>query len=166
MAPLVGAGGEMLAFRLTVNDGLGSTSFDDVSVHVANANDPPNCDLSAAKPAVLWPPNHSLVPIAITNLSDPNNDQVAITVLTITQDEPVDGLGDGDTSPDAVISGNNILIRSERSGSGDGRIYRITFRANDGFGESCTGSITICAPHSRKPGICVDSGQKFNSKGQ
>ena len=165
-APLVNSGGVTLVFKITVKDGLGGEANDEVTISVLNSNDPPRCDLAQLKPAMIWPPNHKLVPVNIVNLSDPNNDQIVVSILGITQDEPVDGLGDGDTSPDAVISGNNILLRAERSGWGNGRVYQISFRADDSFGESCTGVITVCVPHDRKDGTCGNDGQVYNSTNQ
>jgi len=52
---------------------------------------------------MIWPPNHNLVPVNIVNFADPKNDQVLITILGVTQNEPINGLGDGDTAPDAVV---------------------------------------------------------------
>ena len=162
-APLVSPGGATFEFRLIVDDGLGETDSDEVTISVLNINDPPNCGLAKANPAILWPPNHSLVPIKIVNLTDPNNDQVSITVTGVTQDEPLNGLGDGDTSPDAVINGGNVLLRAERAGMGNGRVYRISFRADDSFGEGCTGSVTLCVPHDKRNPFCGDDGQIFDS---
>ncbi len=80
----------------------------------------------------------------------------------MTQDEPVDGTGDGDTSPDAIIDGDKVLVRAERSGSGNGRVYRITFKATDEAGASCQGSVPVVVPHSpNKPAI--DDGQKYDA---
>ncbi|MBI2877021.1 MAG: hypothetical protein HYY20_09085 [Candidatus Tectomicrobia bacterium] len=52
----------------------------------------------------------------------------------MTQDAPVNGLGDGDTSPDAVLQGSSVLLRAERSGQGNGRVYAVHFTADDGLG--------------------------------
>ena len=103
-APAVGPGGATLVFQLVVDDGLGGISDpDEVNITVQNINDPPACNLAQASLATLWPPNHKLVSVGMQNVSDPNNDQVSITITGVTQDEPVNGLGDGDTSPDAVL---------------------------------------------------------------
>jgi hypothetical protein len=161
-APLVSPGGETLGFELTVNDGHGGVGTDEVFVHVQNTNDPPNCTLAAASPATVWPPNHRMVPISIVNVADPDNDQVTITIIGVTQDEPVNGLGDGDTSPDAAISDGNVMIRAERAGGSNGRIYEITFMAEDGSGEACMGSVTVCVPHNKKSN-CVDDGATYDS---
>jgi hypothetical protein len=100
--------------------------------------------------------------ISIVGVTDPEDDGVQITILDVTQDEPVEGLGDGDTSPDAVIQGNTVLIRAERAGDGNGRVYTIQFLADDGVGGVCTGSVKVCVPHSKKD-ECTDDGQSYSS---
>jgi hypothetical protein len=161
-APAVGPGGATLGFVLVVDDGLGGTDDDDVIVTVSNTNDPPACSLARPSLMQLWPPDHKLVPVNILGVTDPNNDGVTISITGVTQDEPVNGLGDGDTSPDATLSGGTAFLRAERSGLGDGRFYRIQFAADDGAGGTCTGEVNVCVPHSRKAN-CVDSGQVHDS---
>ncbi|MBI5440499.1 MAG: hypothetical protein HY900_04725 [Deltaproteobacteria bacterium] len=161
-APLVGAGGAVLVFELTVTDTLGASDSDEVAVTVLNVNDPPRCDLAQSSVASLWPPNHKLLPMSIAEIADPENGQVTVEVTAVTQDEPTDGLGDGDTSPDAVLQGAQTLLRAERAGLGNGRVYRVSFTAVDSFGEGCTGAVTVCVPHDRKDD-CADDGQRYDS---
>ena len=115
--------------------------------------------------AGFWgPPSHKLIPIGIGGVTDPENDRVAIKVLNVSQDEPVRSTGHGDTSPDAVILEESFLLRAERSGGGNGRVYRILFSAADAQGGTCTGSVEATVPHSMKPGIsAVDDGALYDS---
>jgi hypothetical protein len=153
-----------LTFRLTVDDAALVSAPDEVVITVVRSNDPPQCDLAQASPRLLWPPNHKMLPVGITGVADPNNDAVSISITGVTQDEPVNGLGDGDTSPDAVLQAHNVLIRAERSGTGTGRVYRISFTAGDGNGGSCAGAVTVTVPHSMKPGsVAIDDGQIYVS---
>lgn len=161
-APLVSLGGATLVFRLIVNDGALSSDPDTVTITIQDLNDPPACDLAQANPALLWPPNHKLVPVGIVGITDPNNDAVTLTITAVTQDEPVQGLGDGDTSPDAVPQGSEVLVRTERAGQGNGRVYRVYFTAADGQSGSCTGSVTVCVPQNSKV-LCTDDGQLYDS---
>jgi len=162
--PAVGPGGATLVFQHVVDDGLLASQPDLVTITVLNVNDPPACSVARADQVDLWPPNHKLVPVRITGISDPNNDAVWITVTGVTQDEPVDGLGDGDTSPDAVLQGDKVLLRAERSGYGNGRAYTVNFTAEDGNGGSCTGSVRIGVPPNMKPGVtAIDDGQSYVS---
>ncbi|HEV8713609.1 MAG TPA: choice-of-anchor tandem repeat NxxGxxAF-containing protein [Candidatus Binatia bacterium] len=162
-APLIGPGGATLVFQLVVSDdGLLFSDPDTVTISVLDTNDPPACGLAQASPDLLWPPNHKLMTIGIMGVTDSNNDTISITVTRVTQDEPVNGLGDGDTSPDAVLQGNGVLLRTERAGNGNGRVYRVSFAADDGQSGSCTGSVTICVPQNSKA-TCIDDGQQYNS---
>jgi hypothetical protein len=86
--------------------------------------------------ACLWPPNHTLVAIGIIGVSDPNTN-ATITIDQVTQDEPTNGLGDGDTAVDAIIKADGtVLLRAERSGGGDGRVYHVHFTASDPEGSA------------------------------
>lgn len=165
VAPLVGLGGETLTFKLVVSDGLtDSLLADEVTVKIQNVNDPPSCERAQASATALWPPNHKLVPVTVTGVTDPDNDRITLAVTGVTQDELIDGLGDGDTSPDAVVQGATALLRSERSGTGNGRVYQISFTADDGQGGVCSGAVKVSVPHSKALGVsAVDDGQTSNS---
>lgn len=161
-APSVMTGGDTLRFQLVVNDGHASSAADTVDIYVQDTNDPPVCTLAQPSVATLWPPNHTMVPVSILGVTDPSNQQVTITYTAVTQDEPVKGLGDGDTSPDAAVSGNQVLLRAERSGTGNGRVYAVHFTASDGQGGSCSGTVQVSVPHS-KQGTAGNSGQLYDS---
>ena len=81
----------------------------------------------------------------------------------ITQDEPVDAEADDKTYPDGVIVNGTALVRAERSGRGNGRVYVISFTATDDEGASCDGSVAVCVPHDQRQAACVDDGQNYNS---
>jgi hypothetical protein len=95
-------------------------------------------------------------------VTDPDNLTTTITITAVTQDEPVNGLGDGDTSPDAAIQGQGVLLRAERSGTGSGRIYQVAFTATDTKGGTCNGTVTVSVP-LYKAGTAIDNGQRYNS---
>jgi hypothetical protein len=115
----------------------------------------------------LWPPNHKLVAVTVSGITDPDTgDTVTTTITGVTQDEPVNGLGDGDTGPDAFITAGSatVKLRAERSGLGDGRVYVISFTGTDSHGATCTGTARVTVPHDQRPGgVAVDSGQIYNS---
>jgi hypothetical protein len=131
---------------------------------VVNVNDPPVCTLAQASPNRLWPPNHTMTQVNIVGLSDPNNQSLTVTYTAVMQDEPVNGLGDGDMSPDAAVAGNSILLRAERAGTGNGRIYVVHFTATDTEGASCSSTVRVSVPHSKKD-PAVENQQLYNSFG-
>jgi hypothetical protein len=140
--------------------------IDLVSVELINS--PPACGSVAPSRTSLWPPNHKLRTITVSGATDPDGDPVAVTITGVTQDEPVDGRGDGATSPDVVLgpAAGQARLRAERAGGGDGRVYTISYTAKDPSGASCSGSVTVSVPHDRG-GQSVDSGpQAVNAPGK
>jgi hypothetical protein len=135
--------------------GLGAY-IDLVSVELINS--PPSCGGVAPSRASLWPPNHKLRTITLSGATDPDANPVTITITGVTQDEPVDGRGDGKTSPDVVLgpAADQVRLRAERAGGGDGRVYTIAYIAKDPSGASCSGTVVVTVPHNRG-GVAVDS---------
>ena len=56
------------------------------------------------------PPNRKLVSVTLRGATDPDGDSVTLTITGVTQDESVNGEGDGNTSPDATraSAGNEV----------------------------------------------------------
>jgi hypothetical protein len=92
---------------------------------------------------------------------------VTIIVTGITQDEPREGPGTRSTCPDARGVGTGVAsVRAERKGTGDGRVYHVSFAATDGRGGTCTGTLEVCVPHDLEGGrLCVDQGPLEDSTG-
>ena len=159
---------EDVMFELTVTDNdvfNAKSNTNIVTIRNTDSNSPPTCDLAFASEGQLWPPNHKMTPVNISGVSDTDSEYnvISLAIIGVTQDEPVNGNGDGDTSPDAIIGeqSNSALIRNERSGNGDGRVYRIQFTASDGL-ESCNGQVMVTVAKGKKKTV-VDSGQLYIS---
>ncbi|MDP8943469.1 MAG: hypothetical protein M3N16_05045 [Actinomycetota bacterium] len=129
-------------------------------------NRPPDCAGVLARPRSLWPANHKLHPVTVSGASDPDGDPVTLAITHVRQDEPVDGRADGSTAPDArrTADPGRVLLRVERSRKGDGRVYRVGFRATDPRGASCTGVARVDVPRTKRRSA-VDSGLRVNSFG-
>ena len=124
----------------------------------------PDCTAAFAVPDRLSPPNHGFVQVVVMGVTASGGAPVTITITGITQDESVDGPGAGQTCPDAVGVGTAVaLVRAERSGGADGRVYHVSFRADDGHGGQCEGTVTVCVPLQRTDPGCVDEGNLFDS---
>ncbi len=175
------ASGGSMSFTITVTAGSAGSVIANTGTVTGNQFDPntannsskarttlnhnPVCTAVTAGPD-LWPPNHKLRTITLTGATDPDGDPIVWAVAGVTQDEPTNGLGDGDTPIDAVLgSGNSLQVRAERSGLGDGRVYRIAYTVTDGRGGSCTSVATVGVPHDQSPAgiVAIDSGGVFNS---
>jgi Zn-dependent metalloprotease len=136
---------------------------DDVRTYSCQEQQPPDCSGASATPDRLWPANHQFNTINIVGVTDPNNDPLTITITSIYQDEPVLAPGSGNTSPDGQGVGTSTAqVRAERIGVGNGRVYHITFTADDGFGVACTGEVQVGVPKNVK-GTAVDDGALYDS---
>jgi hypothetical protein len=120
---------------------------------------------------VFWPPNHKLRTVTIYAEND-DGDECDVTITAVQQDEPVDGLGDGSTSPDAANCDNSgkaskVDLRGERSGLGTGRYYTITYTMKDpDFPQDKTAMATLLVPHDQGVahlGTYVNEGPAFDS---
>jgi hypothetical protein len=126
---------------------------DTVVVHIVDTQ-PPVVTVTL-DPSVLWPPNHRLADITatvtVTDVCDPNP---PVTLVSITSNEPDDGLGDGDTAGD--IAGADLgtddrafQLRAERAGGGDGRVYTVCYTATDEAGNVGRGCATVSVPRDQ-----------------
>jgi len=173
------ASGASTGFDITVTAGSAGTSltntasvsgdqFDpdtsnNTSTVVTELNHNPVCTSVTGGPN-LWPPNHKDRLITLTGATDPDGDPVTLTVTGVTQDEPPNGSADGNTFPDARPgpASNQVFLRAERSGLGDGRVYRISFTGSDGRGGSCVGVAIVGVPHDQGAHPTpIDSGGVF-----
>ena len=175
------ASGASTTFDITVTAGSSGTSLTNVATISGDQSDPNGANNSSTVTTALnhnpvcaavnggpdlWPPNHKFKLITLTGATDPDGNTVVLTITGVTQDEPLNGLGDGDTSPDAAIgpASNKVKLRAERSGLGDGRVYRIAFTGSDGLGGTCVGVATVGVPHDQGGGSTpIDSGFVFPS---
>lgn len=125
----------------------------------------PDCGGAGPSVASLWPPNHKLAAVTVTGVTDPEGQPITVRIDGVSQDELTDDLGDGQTCPDAFgVGTSTALLRSERSGLGDGRVYHLSFTATDPDGLSCSGVVTTCVPHDQGQGAtCVDQGPLYDS---
>jgi hypothetical protein len=126
-------------------DGTTDTCTFDVTV---NDTDPPTVSAATVDTPSLWPANHQMVDVTV-NYTATDNCPVGCT-LTVTSNEPVDGLGDGDTAPDwEVVDAHHVRLRAERSGKGTGRTYTITVTCADGSGNTVVRTVTVEVPKSQ-----------------
>lgn len=134
---------------LNATDQAGNTGIGNVTVTVIDTR-PPQLNATAT-PSSLWPPNHKYVEVKINasafDICDPNP---TISLVSIKSNEPDNGIGDGNTSNDIIIINNfTFRLRAERSGTGSGRIYTITYRAIDASGNSATMTVEIEVAHNQ-----------------
>lgn len=72
-------------------------------------------------------------------------------VINVTANEPIDGMGDGNTEPDWEITGDlTVNLRAERSGKGTGRVYTIYVECVDAGGNSTVATVNVSVSHDQR----------------
>jgi hypothetical protein len=134
---------------VTDNDGLKDVDIADVTVGPDRT--PPDLSKLTVTPGLLWPPDHKPVQVTLEpNASDACGPPTC-RILSVVSSDPVTSRSDH-TSPDFEITGDLTLwLRSERAGTGTGRVYTITLECTDAAGNSATKSIDVTVPHSASP---------------
>jgi hypothetical protein len=134
---------------LNATDMGGNTGTDTVVVTAVDTT-PPEISVTVT-PNILWPPNHKYADVEVTvTASDVVDPSPTVTFVSMASNEPENGKGDGNTSNDIMKTGDFAFqLRAERSGTGSGRVYTITYKATDASGNYATGSVTIEVPHNK-----------------
>src|SRR5204862_6762303 len=105
-----------------------------------------------ATPSTLWSTNHKWNNIASSYTASATCGTPPVAVapscsLSVSSNEPINGLGDGNTAPDwQVMDATHVQLRAERSGTGTGRVYTITVTCSAGdplVSASTTTAVTV-----------------------
>ncbi len=138
---------------LRVTDKQGATSTDDAVWSVRDTV-PPTISVSV-DPAVIWPPNHRMVPVHATVTATDACGSPSVVLAAVTSNEAMGRIkGKGDGGPD--VQGADIgradfdlLLRAERLGTGQGRVYSIVYSATDAAGNGSAARATVTVPHDQ-----------------
>jgi hypothetical protein len=136
---------------LTVSDARGASSTCSASVTVVDST-PPSIAGASADPATLWPPNHKLIGLDVDyQVADNCSAPAAIVCgLGVVSSEPIEGKGDGHTSPDfVVVDSHHVRLRAERSGGGPGRVYTIGITCSDASGNPASRQVSVTVAHDQ-----------------
>jgi Calx-beta domain len=123
------------------------------------SNHAPDCSGVTPWPEHLWPPDNKLRLVTLGGATDADGDVVDYAITAVTQDEV------GRWSPDARSASepNQVWLRAQRWGKGDGRVYRVEYTVSDGHDGSCGGTAVVEVPHDAAHPGARDSGLWFNS---
>ena len=164
-------GNETVDFTVQPGAGYGVGSPSAASGTIVNTPDStaPTITLIPNVNMTLWPPDHQYESVAVTDFVASASDSCDATVnlnsvyiLKITSDEVENGSGDGNTLNDIVIGATckTAQLRAERQGSGDGRVYTITFKVKDSAGNFATATTQVTV--RKNPNTpAVDSGTQY-----
>jgi hypothetical protein len=137
-------------YVLKVIDAFMQADEDTVQAGVVDTTAP---QLTASvAPIRLTAPNHKMVTINATLASSDVCDTTpTIRLVSITSNEPDNGLGDGDQPNDVQgaafgTDDRQFQVRNERSGTGRGRTYTITYSATDDTGNATLRQATVTVP--------------------
>ncbi|MCC6782529.1 MAG: hypothetical protein IT457_06775 [Planctomycetes bacterium] len=172
-----GAGGSPLALPDTVlATGSGPLAQLGVGAHTLTlhvqdgANPPVECEITvlvvdteapriapASDQAILWPPDHRMVPVTIlANAVDAADGPVFLEASVTSSEDPRKD-GSGNTIPDIVGPWIDqatqtivVQLRAERAGKGRGRTYTVTITATDASLNRSSAEVRIEAPHDRR----------------
>ena len=129
----------------TATDAHDHTATATQKVEVRDAQAPSVTNVSAT-PSVLRPPDHTMRNVTV-NYNAVDNCSAVTCTLSVTSNEPINGLGDGDRTPDwQIIDAHHVRLRAERSGTGAGRIYTITITCRDGAGNQTVKQTQVKVP--------------------
>jgi len=133
----------------TATDDSGNFASDTQNVTVQDTTAP---EITVeVSPDELWVPNHKMVTVTATveatDICDPNP---TVSLLSVTSSEDDDGIGDGSTADDIeIIDDFTVNLRAERSGTGTGRVYTLTYQAEDASGNKQTAEATVWVPRDQ-----------------
>jgi uncharacterized repeat protein (TIGR01451 family) len=159
----------------TATDGAGNHTSANQTVTVID-NTPPVITLNGQTPS-MWPPDHTMHTFQVTdfvtsvfdNCGGVSVGNVVITQVTSDELDDATGGGDGNTVNDIQLAADckSVQLRSERDGSGDGRVYTITFRLTDTHGNVTTATAHVVVAHDigSGPEPVVNSGVHYTVNG-
>jgi hypothetical protein len=126
----------------TATNTVGSTSGS-FTVTVIDTT-PPDILRLTANPSSLWPPDHKMAPVTVSAQVVDNGDaNPLVHIISVSSNQPVNGTGDGDTSPDWEITGPlTVNLRAERASNED-RKYTIIVEAVDASGNATQSSVEV-----------------------
>jgi len=111
--------------------------------------EPPKVTSSVAT-NTLWSPDHDLVAIGFAASATDNCPGQITLDVQVYSDESEAAPGDCRFSPDAKnIAPDTLRVRSERLGTGDGRVYLIVTTATDTSGNKGHSCATVVVPHDQ-----------------
>ncbi len=112
----------------------------------------------------MWPPNHQYethsLADCVRDLCEVDLDvNMAGQIVNIFSDEPENSNGDGNTTDDIIIIDNSsFMLRAERRGGSNGRVYGVTFDISDSAGNSTRDTCFISVPHDQSGAPAVNDG--------
>lgn len=147
-----------------------------VTANVEGRDDPVECQTQLyvedteepeveEKTVELWPPNHKFHTVTgedCVDVTDRCDEDVEVTFHSATSDEPINDKGDGNTEPDIVFGCDGVMLRAERQGGGNGRVYTLEWTVSDGEPDhDIHGTCIVSVPHDQSGRDAIDDGVAY-----
>src|SRR3989339_386460 len=145
----------MTTVKYTAEDASGNKSEATFNMEVIDNTDPKITMFVFPKELYeLWPPNHKMWTLQASVDATDNQPGVSFILKSIVSSEADMGLGFDDVAGDIQNAefGTPDLsfdLRAERYGTGDGRIYSITYEATDAAGNKAQAIVNVLVKHSQ-----------------
>jgi hypothetical protein len=151
--------------EVTVSDGRTCPAYCSTIMAVADTT-PPEIHAVSASPPLLWPPNHEMVPVAISVAASDNCGRVASRIVSVSTSEPPARGIEGDQPADWEITGDLTLkLQAARSGSGPGREYTILIQCQDDSGNKSFGTVVVSVPRDNRRAALAKDDKYAAAKG-
>lgn len=133
------------------SDGLGDVCEEGIDGEISVAVD------------TLWPPHHKHVDVGMDLSGITSSSESSLTIeLTVCSDEEENSRSDGNTSDDIIIEEDGtLLLRAERKGKENGRVYTISAQIVDCAGDMHTSVATVKVPKSKGEDAVADLGSGY-----
>jgi hypothetical protein len=143
---------DSIMVEVMVSDGYDSTTCGS-AVHLDDQRPP--VIVVREEPMVIWPPNHKYKKITPEMLLESAEDACgnpidlsSAVVIEVRSDEPEDHKGDGKTLEDILVHCPNlVMLRAERMGGSNGRVYSIIYRITAENGVFTDAEAKVIVPH-------------------
>jgi hypothetical protein len=137
---------------ITAPGGFRSADHDPVLIGLSLDETPPELSVTVS-PDTLWPPDHKYRDVEATVVASDDSGTVTVELVSVTSSEADSGLGLDDQPNDIVIvDDTHFQLRAERF-SNVGRVYTVTYKAFDPYGNETVVSVGVVVPHSQGLGI-------------
>jgi hypothetical protein len=136
---------------IEVTDEAGNSTTATTTYTVIDAT-PPDIIDAVPSQATLWPPNHKMVPVTVAvDVDDACDSAVQCEITSVTSNEPINDIGDGNTAPDwEIIPPLTVNLRAERAGPRTGRVYTLGVTCTDASGNASSTTTTVSVPHDQR----------------
>jgi PKD repeat protein len=137
--------------KLTVTDDEALTDDDLANLTVTPDVTPPQIRSAVPSPALLWAPDHQMVPVEIAVSVDDACQSTSCRIVNVTSNEAGSGRGRAARGADwQVIADLKLMLRAERGGGSTERVYTVTVTCVDAAGNQSSRDVLVTVPHDQR----------------